>query len=218
MPGRTRPGATVYIVDDHPVVRSGLRALLEANGFRVLGDTGEPLVAVDEVPRLQPAVLLLDVQLGDDSGLDVLDALRRRGSEVRVAVFSMSAGRRDLARALRAGASGYLLKDAPPADLLACVAATARGERYLGQGLADRALQALTDAPPAVERLSARERQMVALVARGLSSAAIAERMHLSPKTVDTYRSRIMGKVGVADLAGLVRWAVREGLVDLEER
>jgi DNA-binding NarL/FixJ family response regulator len=207
----------VYLVDDHPIVRAGLRATLEAAGHQVLGESDNATEALAEVLRLQPQVLLLDIQLGACSGLELLESLRHRGSKVPVVVLTMSERPRDLARALRAGALGYLLKGTPASELLACVSAVAQGKRHLGAGLADLAVMGLTAEAAQIDLLSPRERQVVALVTRGVTSAAIGEHLHLSPKTVDTYRSRIMAKLGLADLPALVRWAIRQGLVDLNE-
>jgi DNA-binding NarL/FixJ family response regulator len=207
----------LYLVDDHPIVREGLRALLESAGHDVVGESADITEALSDVLRLAPQIVLLDIQLGQRSGLELLDELQKRASPAQVVVITMSAQPGDVARALRLGARGYLLKDAPAEELLAGIAAVASGQRHLGVGLADVAVRGLTAVASGADQLSARERQIVVLVARGVTSAAIGEELHLSPKTVDTYRSRAMAKLGVADLPALVRWAIREGLIDLNE-
>lgn len=206
----------LYLVDDHPVVREGLRAVLEAAGHMVLGETGDATVALADIVRLKPELVLLDVNLGPRSGLDVLLALRERGEGVPVIVLTMLDQPRTVAEALRAGAQGYLLKASPATDLLDAVAKVSAGRHYLAPGLADVAVRGLAAKASSLDDLSARERQIVVRVVMGDTSAAIAEQLHLSPKTVDTYRSRAMAKLGVPDLAGLVRWAIREGLVDVD--
>ena len=135
---------------------------------------------------------------------------------MRALVLTMSAQPRHVAEAVRLGAAGYLLKDAGAAELLLAIATVANGRRYFDPQVADLALQALTGDAPAdpFAILSPRERQIVTMVVNGLSSVAIGGQLHLSPKTVDTYRSRIMAKLGVTGVTQLVRLAVREGLVE----
>ncbi len=209
----------VYIVDDHAVMRDGLRALLEQAGHRVVGEAEEPTHAVRELVRLQPAVVLLDLQLGDRSGLEVLQQIAARKLATRAVVLTMVAQRGQVAEALRAGAAGYVLKGSPSAEVLAAVQAVAQGQTYLGPHVSELAVAALTQTgeASAVGTLSARERQVLTLVVRGHSSASIAEQIHLSPKTVESYRSRLMAKLGVADLPALVRLAIREGLISADD-
>lgn len=206
----------IYIVDDQLILRDGLQALLESAGHQVVGASSEPTRALAEAQQTQTEVMILDLGLGERSGFEVLQELRRRGSSVRAVVLTMSAQPRDVAEAVRLGAAGYVLKDAGAAELLLAIETVGAGRRYFGPLVADLALQALTsDAPPdPFATLSPRERQIVTMVVNGMSSATIGTQLHLSSKTVDTYRSRIMTKVGVSGLAGLVRLAVREGLVE----
>jgi len=210
----------VYLVDDHLMMRDGLAALLRAAGHRVVGEAADPTVALAEIQKLNPQVLLLDLNLGERSGFELLSEPQRRKLEVRTIVLTMSSQPRHVAEALRLGAMGYMLKGAPSADLLQAVAAVAAGRRHLGGEVADLAVQGLTarDEQPALASLSARERQMAELVVRGKSSSEIGLLLHLSPKTVDSYRSRLMAKLGVADVPALVRFAIRTGLIDAEER
>jgi len=185
----------LYLVDDHPVVREGLRAVLEAAGHTVLGEAGDATVALADIARLAPELVLLDVNLGARSGIDVLSALRERGITVPVIVLTMLDQPRTVAEALRAGAQGYLLKASPASELLEAVAKVASGRHYLAPGLADVAVRGLAAKASSLDELSARERQIVVRVVMGDTSAAIAEQLHLSPKTVDTYRSRAMAKL-----------------------
>lgn len=209
----------VYLVDDHALLRDGLRSVLEAAGHRVAGESDDPTQALAQVQRLAPAVLLLDLNLGQRSGFELLTALQQRRLPVRTIVLTMSAQPRHVAEALRLGAAGYVLKGAPAAELLAAIAAVVQGRRFLGGDVADLAVRGLTepDSAAALNSLSARERQITLLVVRGRSSAEIGALLHLSPKTVDSYRSRMMAKIGVADVPALVRFAIRTGLVDADE-
>lgn len=207
--------ARIYLVDDQALLRDGLHALLVGAGHRVVGEGSDPSRAVAEAQQREAEVMLLDLGLGDRSGFEVLQELRRRGCPVRALVLTMSAHPRDVAEAVRLGASGYVLKDAGAAELLPAIDAVAAGRRYFGPQVSELALKALADDAPAnpFATLSPRERQIVTMVVNGMSSAAIGNELHLSPKTVDTYRSRLMTKLGVSGVTALVRLAVREGLV-----
>jgi DNA-binding NarL/FixJ family response regulator len=211
---------SLYLVDDHAMLRDGLAAVLRAAGHDVVGESGDPTEALAEIQRLAPQVLLLDLHLGQRSGFELLTELQRRKIAVRTIVLTMSELPRHVAEAMRLGAAGYMLKGAPSAELLQAIAAVAAGRRHLGGVVADLAVQGLTagDDASALGPLSARERQMAELVVRGKSSTQIGVLLHLSPKTVDSYRSRLMAKLGVSDVPALVRFSIRTGLVDADER
>lgn len=206
----------VYLVDDQLLLRDGLHALLASAGHDVVGEGSDPTQVVAEAQQRQAQVMLLDLGLGERSGFEVLHELRRRSSPVRAIVLTMSSQPRHVAEAVRLGAAGYVLKDAGAAELLQAIEAVTNGQRFFGPQVAALAVQALADDAPAdpFAALSPRERQVVTMVVNGMSSAAIGGELHLSPKTVDTYRSRIMTKLGVTGVTALVRLAVREGLVE----
>jgi DNA-binding NarL/FixJ family response regulator len=209
----------IYLVDDHALMRDGLRVVLEHGGHRVVGESGDVDQALVEIPRLTPAVVLVDLNLDHRSGLELLEQLPARTPFTRYVVLTMLAQPGHVVEALRLGASGYVLKGSPAVEVLNAVAQVCLGRRHLGPGVQELADRGLT-APPAgglVGVLSSRERQIVALVVRGRSSAAIGELLHLSPKTVDTYRSRIMAKLEVSDVPALVRLSIREGLIGLDD-
>lgn len=208
----------IYLVDDHAIMRDGLRAMLEGSSYEVVGEAANPTVALADVVRLQPDLLLLDLNLEDRSGFELLAEVQRRSLAIRTIVLTMSAQPRNVAEAMRLGASGYLLKGSPRAELLQAIDAVLQGKRHLGPEVADLAVQGLTNegADP-LAGLSPRERQILTLVVSGHSSPRIGEQLHLSPKTVDTYRSRIMAKLGVSDVTALVRLAVRTGLIDADK-
>ena len=205
----------VYLVEDHQIMREGLCALLEARGHTVVGQSQDPTQALADVLRLDPAVLLLDLNLGGRSGMELLAELQRRHLPVRTVVLTMSAQPHQVAEALHLGASAYVLKGSPASELMQAIELAVKGKRFLGANVADLALEAFTqpDADP-LGQLSPRERQTILMVVQGKSSAAIGATLHLSPKTVATYRSRLMKKLGVSDVPGLVRLAVRHKLID----
>lgn len=206
---------TIYLVDDHLLLRDGLRAVLQNAGHEVVGESADPTEAVAGLVRSEPQVLLLDLSLGGRSGFEVLDEVHKRQLPVRTIVLTMSGQPQHIAEALRLGAAGYVLKGSPSSEVLRAIEAVVQGRRYLGQEVADLAVQGLTGAATAdpFAALSPRERQIVSMVVRGQSSAAIGRELHLSPKTVDTYRSRLMAKLGAGDVTALVRLAMRHGLL-----
>lgn len=211
--------ARVFLVDDHLILRDAMCALLAAHGHVVVGQSDEPGDALAAIRELRPEVLLVDIQLGLRSGFELLAELQRRALRFRTIVTTMSEQPRDVAEALRYGAEGYVLKGSSGAELMKAIEAVMAGHRYYEGKVAELALQGLTagDDDVALASLSARERQVVVLVVNGQTSAEIGEQLHLSPKTVDSYRSRLMAKLGVRDVQGLVRFALRTGLIDAKE-
>ena len=208
----------LYLVDDHQIMREGLRALLEAKGYEVVGESADLTAALADLVRLRPEVVLLDLNLGGRSGFELMVEIQRRHLPTRCVVLSMSAQPRDVAEALRLGANGYVLKGSPGSDLLQAIEAAVQGKRHLGSEVMGLALEVFTqvDEVDPLATLSPRERQIITMVVNGQSSARIGLELHLSPKTVATYRSRLMAKLSVSDLAGLVRLAVRFGLIDAD--
>lgn len=209
----------IYLVDDHTLMRDGLRVVLERGGHRVVGESGQVEQALLEITRLNPGVVLVDLNLGQRSGMELLEQLPPRTPFTRYVVLTMLAQPGHVAEAFRLGASGYVLKGASAAEVLTAVQQVLAGQRYLGSEVKELADRALGDTNPGgiLGLLSARERQIVVMVVRGRSSAAIGEQLHLSSKTVDTYRSRIMNKLNVTDVPALVRLAIREGLISADE-
>lgn len=208
----------LYLIDDHTIMREGLRTLLESSGHVVVGEASDPTPALAEIATLAPDVVLLDLNLGQRSGLEVLAEMSKRRIESRVIVLTMSNQPRHVAEAIRLGALGYVLKGAPSDQLLQAIAEVACGRRHLAPEEAELAMKGLTDsAGQTMESLSPRERQILVMVARGATSASIGDELHLSPKTVDTYRSRLMTKLGLSDISGVVRWAIRNQLIGIDE-
>ena len=206
----------IYLVDDHAIVRTGLRAVLEAHGMAVVGEAADVPAAMADIVRLVPDIVVLDLGLEGRSGLDLLSRLQQRRQATRVVVLTMSSQPRHLAEAWRLGATAYVLKGSHGRVLLDAVASAQRGGRFLDPALAALTGDLLGGVAPEdrMAQLSIREREVMLLVVNGHSSAAIGPMLNLSSKTVDTYRSRLMRKLGTNDVAGLVRFAVREGVID----
>jgi two-component system, NarL family, invasion response regulator UvrY len=209
----------IYLVDDHAMMRDGLRAVLEGAGHNVVGESDHPTPALADLIRLVPTVLLLDLHLDQRSGFELLEQVQRRKLTTRTIMLTMSAQPRHVAEAMRLGAFGYVLKGSPSREVLDAVDAVSQGRKHLGSGVAELAVAGLMNDTQAglIESLSAREQQVILLVVRGMTSAAIGEQLHLSPKTVESYRSRLMAKLGVSDLPALVRLAIREGLISADD-
>ena len=207
----------IYLVEDHALVRDGLRMLVERAGHRVVGESDSPTAAIADLVRLQPELVLLDIYLDNHSGLEILEQVQKRNLSSQVIVITMSEQPRHVTEALRLGAMGYVLKDSASLELLDALQTVAQGRRYLCRRAAEMAVEGLTSAPSALDSLSVREAQIIHMVVRGLTSAAISEQLHLSPKTVESYRSRIMAKLNVSDVPALVRLAIREGIIGVDE-
>ena len=206
---------TVIIVDDHKVMRQGLRALLaSAPDIEVVGEAATGREAVELAAALKPQAVVMDIAMPELNGIEATRRITERSPETRVVVLSMYADAEYLFRAFQAGASGYLLKESAVDEIVAALRAACAGRRYVGQGIAlDGAPEEILAARASpLERLSAREREVLQLVVEGHSSTEIGAAIHLSPKTVDSYRSRLMKTLGVKDFAALVKFAVQHGL------
>jgi len=201
----------VLLADDHAVVRFGLRALLEMAGMEVIAEAGEGREALRLAQELTPDVAILDVTMPGLNGIDAAPVLRERSPDTRIVFLSMHSDREHVHRAIAAGASAYLLKGSASEEIVEAIRAVIVGGQYLSRELAS-VETTRAGAPGPLESLSARERQVLQLVVEGHSSAEIAALVHLSPKSVDTYRSRLMKKLGVSDITALVKFAVQHGL------
>jgi DNA-binding NarL/FixJ family response regulator len=208
----------VLLADDHAVVRYGLRALFELSGMQVVGEAIDGREALRLAEELQPDVVVMDVTMPGLNGIDAAGVLHERSPGSRIVILSMHSDTEHVHRAFAAGVSGYLLKGSASDEIIAAVRAVLAGRRYLSSGLAhiDRARVANADEPGPLDSLSSRERQVLQLVVEGHSSADIASIVFLSPKSVDTYRSRVMKKLGVSDIPALVKFAVQHGITPAE--
>jgi DNA-binding NarL/FixJ family response regulator len=212
----------VLLADDHAVVRDGLSFILQAEGdIDVVASVANGRQAVSRAQALQPDVVLMDITMPELNGIEATALIRESCPEVRVIILSMLGTSEHVFRALQAGASGYLLKESAGQEVVEAVRAVAAGQRYLSPAITDIVvgdylLRADGNEVSPLESLSPREREILQLVVEGKSSAEIAGLVHLSPKTVDTYRSRAMAKLGVTDLPALVKFAIQHGLIGLD--
>lgn len=201
----------VLLADDHTLLREGLRALLAAHpGIAVVAEVGDGREALRRTEELKPDVLVMDVSMPGLNGIEAAELVHARCPHTRIVMLSMHSSIEHVFRALRAGALGYVLKDSAATEVISAVQAVYAGQRYLSPPLREAAPAPERAGP--LESLSVRERQVLQLVVEGKSSAVIARIVHLSPKTVETYRSRLMKKLGVADVPSLVKFAIQHGL------
>ncbi|MDT9689738.1 response regulator transcription factor [Streptomyces sp. P9(2023)] len=210
-----RTSITLLIVDDHPVVRDGLRGMFTADpGFAVLGEASDGVEGVELAQRLDPDVVLMDLRMPGGNGVDAIAELTRRGARSRVLVLTTYDTDTDTLPAIEAGATGYLLKDAPREELFAAVRAAAEGRTVLSPAVASRLVSRVrAPAAPVDESLSAREREVLELVAKGTANRAIAAELFISEATVKTHLTHIYGKLGVKDRAAAVAVAYERGIL-----
>jgi DNA-binding NarL/FixJ family response regulator len=212
----------ILLVDDHALVRQGFKALLGAMpDVEVVGEAADGREALRLIRALAPDLVLMDIAMPELNGLDAtVHALRDRPQQ-KVIIVSMHAAEAYVIEALRAGAAGYLLKDADAAELERAIRAVARGERYLAPSVShhviDRYLRIERGEQGAeAEALTPRQREVLQLIAEGRSTREIAERFNVSVKTVESHRAQLMQRLDIFDVAGLTRYALRIGLIDAE--
>ena len=213
----------VFLADDHGVVRDGLRLLLEAQGdITVVGDAATGREAVRQVQELGPDVVVMDIAMPELNGIEATYQLREMCPAIQIVILSIHSATEHILRALRAGARGYLLKESAGTEVVEAVRAVHAGRRYLSQRISDTVIDGYLRQDPGdrvrspLESLSPREREVLQLVVEGKTSAEIGKILFLSPKTVETYRSRLMQKLGINGLPGLVKFALQHGLIPLE--
>jgi DNA-binding NarL/FixJ family response regulator len=214
---------SVFLADDHAVVRDGLRFMLDAEAdIDVVGDAADGCEAVRRVAQLRPDVVVMDIAMPGLSGIEAAREMSEVCSSCRVVILSMHSTLEHIFQALQAGARGYLLKESAGIEVVKAVRAVNGGARYLSQKISDALVddyvmqRQAAEASSPLASLSPRERQVLKLVVEARSSAEIAELLFLSPKTVETYRSRIMRKLGIHDLPSLVKFAIQHGVTSLD--
>jgi DNA-binding NarL/FixJ family response regulator len=211
----------VVLADDHTLVRAGIRALLDRMpDVEVVGEAGEGWEAVAQVAATRPDVLLADVAMPGMGGLEAAERLRREFPDVRVVMLSMHANEEYVLQALRAGASGYLLKDAASVELDLALRAAVSGQTYLSPAISRQMIDSYMTrvaggATP--EPLTPRQREILRLIAEGKSTKEIAFALTISVKTVETHRSQLMDRLDIHDVAGLVKYAIRTGIVSIPQ-
>ena len=209
----------IIIADDHGVVAEGPKHVVEAQSdMQVVSLAVDGREAVHQARDLQPDVVLMDLSMPELNGADATRAILERDPKCRVIVLSMYAEREYVRRALKAGAAGYVVKRSAAKEVVDAIRAVHAGQRYLSPRVADVVIDDYAgDAPDdLLAKLSQREREVLQLLAEGHTGAQIAERLSLSQKTVETYRARLVEKLGIRDVAGLVRFAIQRGIVSLD--
>jgi DNA-binding NarL/FixJ family response regulator len=209
----------VFLVDDHALLRAGLRALLERRGtIEVVGEAGDGRQALKLIEEEPPEVVVMDIAMPGLNGIEATRHLHSTLPETKILALSMYDDRDYAYEILRAGASGYMLKDAASSELVDAIEAVSRGEGYLCPVMAGKLVEhyvrgvpgSTADQPP---ELTSRERQVLQLVVEGCGNKETAERLGISPKTVEVHRAHIASKLGIYDLPTLVRYAIRKGII-----
>ena len=218
----------ILLADDHALVRAGIRSLLQnIDQVEVVAEADDGREALKLIASLQPDIVLMDIAMPNLNGLEAAARVTKEFPQVRVIILSMYANEEYVLQSLRAGAAGYLLKGARAAELELAVASVARGETYLSPAaskhvIGDYVQRAAGDAVPnqddrnRAERLTPRQREILQLIAEGHSTKEIAHALAISVKTAESHRTQIMERLGIHDIAGLVRYAIRAGLIDPE--
>ncbi len=212
----------IFLADDHPIVRNGIRTILESeSSFQIIGESGDGLQTVRLIEQLHPDVLVTDMMMPGLSGLEVIRQVSQMTPVTRTLLISMHGEESYVLEALRNGATGYILKNAPAPELLQAVRDVAAGKRFLSAALSERVIENLIKqsaevSQDAYDLLTTREREVLMLTAEGLNNTEIAERLSLSPRTVETHRNSFMRKLGLHTQTDVIRYAIKRGLVPLD--
>jgi DNA-binding NarL/FixJ family response regulator len=211
----------ILIADDHKILREGLRSLLEKqSAFAVVAEAEDGLTAYEGVKKHKPDIAILDIGMPGLNGIEVTRKIRSEQAETKVVALSMHADRHFIMGVLEAGANGYLLKDSAFAELVTAVAAVAKGKMYLSPSIAETVIKSSLEKSDRGKQgssvlLSGREREVLQMIAEGKSTKDIALKLFVSTKTVETHRKQIMDKLNIRTVAGLTKYAIREGLTSL---
>jgi DNA-binding NarL/FixJ family response regulator len=215
---KTSPKFSVLLVDDHPFVREGLRSFLgDVPGCTVAGEAGTGEEALVLAGKLKPDFVLLDINLPGANGLEIIGRLGKLSSQSRILVLTVHNTREYVLHVARSGAHGYILKDAPPAELLHAIREIQAGRRYFGESVASHVSEAGTDDVAKEPLLTPREVEVLILTAKGKGVKEIADALKIANPTVQTYRVRIMSKLGIHHVPGLVTYAIQKGYVSMPE-
>ena len=213
----------IFLADDHAIIRQGIKALLEREpDLEVIGETGDGLAVLGLVESLQPDVVILDLEMPGMKGLEVTYQIRQNFKNIYVVILSMHDKEAYVLEALRKGASGYVLKGSEVQDLIQAIHNAVKGRRFLSQPLSDHAIEAYMQKAQGenldpFETLTPRERQIFHLVIEGMSNKEIADRLVVSQRTVETHRSKMMRKLDLNNHVELIRYALKNGIIPLEE-
>jgi DNA-binding NarL/FixJ family response regulator len=213
----------VLLADDHPIVRQGMRDLLDAEaGFSVVGEAEDGLQAVQMAEQLKPDVAIVDMMMPRLNGLEAIRQITARVPQTRCIVLSMQSADPYIVQALKAGASGYILKDSAPAEVVNAIRQVLSGRRYLSPQLSEKLIDLFvakieTDALDPYNTLTSREREILQLAAEGLSNNSISEQLSISARTVEQHRRSMMHKMGFNNQTDLIRFALKRGILPLED-
>ena len=212
----------VFIADDHTVVRDGLRLLIETQSdMKVVSEASNGREAARQVLRTSPDVVIMDLAMPELNGIEATRQIRENCPATKVIILSMHSSSEHIFQALKAGAHGYLLKESAGMEVISAIRVVHSGKRYLSEKIGDQMIdeyihnREIVETGSPLSKLSTREREILQLVVEGKSSADIGRTLFISPKTVETYRSRLMQKLGISDLAGLIRFAMQHGITSL---
>jgi DNA-binding NarL/FixJ family response regulator len=208
----------VLLADDHTLVRSGMRSLLEnLDGIEIVAETGDGQAVLDLIKKHHPDIVLMDISMPGLNGLEATARVAKQFPQVRVLILSVHADEEHVLQALRAGAVGYLLKDAAASDLELAIRAVARGDTYLSPSISRQVIDAYLGQSAGLEspleQLTPRQREILQLIAEGKNTKEIAFLLKVSVKTVESHRSQLMERLAIHDVPGLVRLAMRAGLI-----
>lgn len=211
---------SVFLADDHRVLRDGLRILLESQeDIDVVGEAENGNAAIEAILQVKPNVVVMDITMPELNGIDAAGVIHETLPETGIVILSIHSDLEHIFRSLQAGAQGYIIKESAGSEVISAVRAVYLGRRYLSPTIRDTVMEAYMhnrQIQSPLELLSLREKEVLQLTVEGNSSAAIAEKLGLSSKTVETYRSRLMGKIGVRDLPELVRFAIKHGITPID--
>ena len=214
----------VLLAEDHTIVRKGLCALLDAEpSIEVIGEAQDGREALLKAEQLHPDIVLMDISMPGLNGLEATRQIKKRFPEVKVLILTVHSDEEYIRQILRAGASGYLVKQAAPNELISAIEAIQRGESYLSPSVSKKVVQEYVQhaagaaEEDSYERLTDREREVLQLIAEGNSTRDIAELLHLSVKTAETHRARLMSKLDIHSTAELTQYAIRKGVISLDK-
>ena len=213
---------TLLLVDDHPLIRQGLRHLFEGEPeFKVIGEAGDGLEALLLVERLKPNILVVDMMMPGLNGLEVLRQIKHISPDTRTIVLSMQSADAYVIEALKNGAAGYVLKETGPSELVNAVREVTHGNQYLSVKISER-LQVggrkILDTPSdAYETLTTREREILQMTAEGRTSQEVGDKLTISPRTVEVHRSNLMNKLGLHNQTELIRFAIKRGIISMDD-
>ena len=216
---------TILIVDDHPLIREGLKAIIEnQNGYEVVGEAGNGYEALQMTKKLKPDLILVDISLPDQSGIQLTREIRNLFSDIRIMIVTMHSKIDYIVEAFRAGATGYVLKESAANKLMEGIDSVLKGDCFMDASVSYKVVQRLTQIPAKektfinddYDTLTPREQEVMTLLAEGLSSKQIAEKLFISAKTVENHRANIMKKLNLHSTMELVRYAAKLGLIDVD--